>query len=416
MFFLYDVIVHLARFFLLLTAPFNPKLMLFRKGRQSVFPYLQEHLDKQDQVIWVHAASLGEYEQGLPVIKSLKDAYPGYKILVTFFSPSGYEVKKNSAEVDLVTYLPLDTRINSRKFLDLVHPSLAIFIKYEIWPNYLRALEKRNIPTLLVSAIFNTKQPYFKRYGGFMRKALRRFRHIFVQDDHSSGLLNSLNIPNNTVSGDTRFDRVVEIRGKEKPLPLISRFVKDDPCLVAGSTWPEDEAVLLPYINADRRKVKYILVPHDIKPAHIKSLLASITQPVRLYSELTEATDFDFKVLVVDKVGLLSSLYRFAQVAYVGGGFATGLHNTLEPAVYGIPVLIGPQYHGFREAEDLVTREGLLSVADKEEFQLKCDRLLMEESLRLSTGQINTIYIEENQGATEKIVGYVRELLPARGS
>ena len=412
MLFLYNVIVHLARFFLLLSAPFNQKIRLFRKGRQSVFPFLKEHLSKQDKVIWVHAASLGEYEQGLPVIKSLKVAYPEYNVLVTFFSPSGYEVKKNSAEADLVTYLPLDTRINCRKFLNMVQPKLAIFIKYEIWPNYLKVLEERGIPTLLVSAIFNQKQSYFKIYGGFMRRALRRFHHIFVQDENSAELLKCLGIHEYTISGDTRFDRVLEIVGQEKPLPLIKRFIQDQPCLVAGSTWPEDEAVIVPYINADESPLKFVLVPHDIKTNHIKQLVSSITPPVKLYSELTESSEMEFKVLVVDQVGLLSSLYRFAKVAYVGGGFATGLHNTLEAAVYGIPVLIGPQYEGFREAEDLVARKGILPVQDRDDFKAECDRFFSEESLGIQTGQINTAYIDENQGATEKIVNYIRGLFP----
>lgn len=378
-----------------------------------VFPSLEEHLNSEDPVIWIHAASLGEYEQGLPVIEALKSAYPGHQFLVTFFSPSGYEVKKTSTEADLVTYLPLDTRANCRRFLKLANPRIAIFIKYEIWPNYLRELEKSGIPVVLISAIFNKNQPYFRFYGGFLRRALRQFNHLFIQDQKSADLLDSIGISNHTLSGDTRFDRVTEILGQEKPLPLISRFIQDQPCLVTGSTWPEDEQLIVPYINSSQKQVKYILVPHDIKPAHIRSLTKSIKKPVTVYSQLSETSDFDFSVLVVDSIGLLTSLYSFAQIAYVGGGFATGLHNTLEPAVYGIPVLIGPQFEGFREAEELVARKGILTVQDKRTFRETCDMLFDDEALRKETGLINASYIQNNVGATTKIVAYLMELLKA---
>ncbi|MBT8178766.1 MAG: 3-deoxy-D-manno-octulosonic acid transferase [Eudoraea sp.] len=411
MYFLYNFFVYLAGFLIYLVSPFNKKIRLFRSGRRMVFSTLEEHLDAKDPVIWIHAASLGEYEQGLPLMEALKVAYPGHQILVTFFSPSGYEVKKNSAEADLVTYLPMDTRANCRRFLKLANPRIAIFIKYEIWPNYLRELQKNNIPVVLVSAIFSKNQPYFRFYGGFMRTALRKFDHLFLQDQKSTALLDSIGIKNHTLSGDTRFDRVMEILGQEKPLPLISRFIQDQPCLVAGSTWPEDEKLIVPYINNSDKQVKFILVPHDIKPAHIRNLTKSIKKTVALYSQLSETQDFDCSVLVVDSIGLLTSLYSFAQIAYVGGGFATGLHNTLEPAVYGIPVLIGPQFEGFREAEELVARKGILTVTDKQSFRETCDMLFEDQNLRKETGLINATYIRNNVGATPKIMGYLKELL-----
>ena len=378
-----------------------------------VFPSLEEHPDSDCRVIWVHAASLGEYEQGLPVIKALKASYPGHRILVTFFSPSGYEVKKNSAEADLVTYLPMDTRANARRFLKLANPCIAIFIKYEIWPNYLRELEKNNIPVILISAIFSKNQPYFRFYGGFLRNALKKFDHLFIQDQKSADLLDAIGIKNHTLSGDTRFDRVMEILGQEKSLPLISHFIQDQPCLVAGSTWPEDEQLIVPYINSSQEQLKFILVPHDIKPAHIRSLTRSIKKPTTLYSELSETSDSDFSVLVVDSIGLLTSLYRFAQIAYVGGGFATGLHNTLEPAVYGIPVLIGPQFEGFREAEELVKLKGILTVQDKQSFRDTCDELFENHTMRKETGMVNASYIKKNVGATSKIMAYLKQLLNA---
>jgi len=409
-YFLYNFFVYLAGFLIYLASPFNKKIRLFRSGRRMVFSALEEHLDAKDPVIWIHAASLGEYEQGLPVMEALKAVYPEHQILVTFFSPSGYEVKKNSAEADLITYLPMDTRANCRRFLKLVNPRIAIFIKYEIWPNYLRELQKNNIPVVLVSAIFNKNQPYFRFYGGFLRAALRKFDHLFLQDQKSTALLDSIGIKNHTLSGDTRFDRVMEILGQEKPLPLISRFIQDQPCLVAGSTWPEDEKLIVPYINNSDKQVKFILVPHDIKPAHIRNLTKSIKKTVALYSQLSETQDFDCSVLVVDSIGLLTSLYSFAQIAYVGGGFATGLHNTLEPAVYGIPVLIGPQFEGFREAEELVARKGILTVTDKRSFRETCNMLFEDQALRKETGLINATYIRNNVGATPKIMGYLKEL------
>ncbi|MCX2718977.1 3-deoxy-D-manno-octulosonic acid transferase [Lentiprolixibacter aurantiacus] len=408
---LYNFLVSLVGIFLVPASFFNRKLRLFYKGRRAVFSSLEMHLESNAPRIWVHAASLGEYEQGLPVVKELRTRYPHHQILITFFSPSGYEVKKNSPDADLVTYLPLDTRSNSRRFLDLVKPEVAIFIKYEVWPNYLRELSRRNIPVILISAIFNKKQIYFRPYGAFMLRALKQFRHYFVQDIKSANLLKEVGIQNSTVSGDTRFDRVAEILQQKDILPRIASFVNKNRCIVAGSTWPEDEKLLVPYINQTDKPVKFILVPHDIKKEHIQNLQRSIQKPVTTFSELKTSGETDFSVLIVDAIGLLTRIYQFGQVAYVGGGFATGLHNTLEPAVYGIPVLIGPQYEGFREAEELVSLEGVFSVNSAKELNQKLDELLENEELRNNTGRINSDYINRNLGATTKIIHYLQHLL-----
>lgn len=410
-YFLYNIATSIAWYVLKIPAFFNKKLALFIEGRKDVFPYLENHIARNDQIIWVHAASLGEFEQGLPVIQKLKASHPEFKVLVTFFSPSGYEVKKNSKEVDMITYLPMDITTNVSRFLELVSPVLAIFVKYEIWPNYLNALQKREIPVLLISGIFNKKQVFFKWYGGFMRRALHHFTHFFVQDKASSELLQSINVLNSTIIGDTRFDRVSEILERDNSLPFMDSFKGNRLCLVAGSTWPEDEQLLIDYIENSPEAVKYVIAPHNIKEDHIKNLRTSFSKKTILYSEIKGLAITEVDVLIMDTIGLLTKIYSYADIAYVGGAFATGLHNTLEPAVFGIPVLIGPQYHGFKEAEDLVALKGIEVVEDKIMFSQKLDKLLMDESYRKEAGSINAHYILNNKGASNNIVNYIESLL-----
>lgn len=373
--------------------------------------YLKKNISEGDSIIWVHTASLGEFEQGLPIIEQLKKNYPEYRILVTFFSPSGYEVKKNTAAADVVTYLPMDTKKNAIKFLDLVNPKLVIFVKYEIWPNYLRSLSQRNIPTLLISALFKENQIYFKSYGGFMRKALHNFTHIFVQDTKSIELLSKINIKNTAISGDTRFDRVIEILERDNNLAFMENFKNGAKTLVAGSTWPDDEEVLVPYINTGESSLKFVLAPHNIKPEHINKLKSSINKKTILYSELENKDLSAYEVLIIDTIGLLTKIYSYAEISYVGGGFATGLHNTLEPAVYGIPVIIGPSFKGFKEAEDLVNKGGVLVVKSPAEFFTLVNNLLKDEEHLKRTGDINSTYVSENKGASIQIMAYVRTLI-----
>ncbi|MEB8345828.1 3-deoxy-D-manno-octulosonic acid transferase [Flavobacteriaceae bacterium KMM 6898] len=411
MLFLYNLVVLVASFVLKLVANFSPKLKLFVAGRKNVFSQLQQQISDHDKIIWVHTASLGEFEQGLPIIERLKIIYPDFKILVTFFSPSGYEVKKNTPVADLVVYLPLDTKKNAEKFMALARPKLAIFVKYEIWPNYLRELNKQQVPTLLISAIFKKRQIFFKAYGGFMRQALRTFSHIFVQDNDSQDLLQSIDIHNTTIVGDTRLDRVSEILDQDNSLDFMTAFKQGHPCLVAGSTWPEDEAILLNYINTPDLQMKFAIAPHNIKEAHIQRLKAAIAKKTVLYSELDQADITDAEVLIIDTVGLLTKIYSYADMAYVGGGFATGLHNTLEPAVFGIPVLIGPQYKGFKEAEDLVALKGVLPIADKMGLQTTLDGLLQNPVFRKTTGMINANYIAQNKGASLKVLDHIVSIL-----
>ncbi len=411
MYFLYNLVVILVGFSLRIVAFFQPKIKLFVKGRTQTFFTLQQTILQTDAIIWIHVASLGEYEQGLPVIKKLKHAYADHKILITFFSPSGYEIKKNTGDADITVYLPLDTQKNVARFLRLTHPKLAIFVKYEIWPNYLRALGDKNIPTLLISAIFKPTQIYFKSYGGFMRNALSTFAHFFVQDENSKKLLESIGYSNCTISGDTRFDRVSEILARDNTLSFMERFKGKRFCMVAGSTWPEDEALLIAYMNRPQNELKYVLAPHTIKSDHIENLQKNILRKSCLYSELEHRDAADCDVLIIDSIGLLTKIYSYADVAYVGGGFATGLHNTLEPAAFGIPVIIGPKYRNFKEANDLVAKQGIHVVRSKGDLALLLDRFFKEPLFLERTGTINRFYVAENKGASIQIMEYIRKLL-----
>ena len=386
-------------------------MKLFVNGRKDTFAILSKSISKEDHVIWMHAASLGEFEQGLPIIEKLKIDFPSYKILVTFFSPSGYEVKKNTSAADVVTYLPIDTLQNAKQFIALTNPKLAIFVKYEIWPNYLKILKEKEIPTVLVSAIFKKEQVYFKGYGSYMRKALKTFTHIFVQNEGSEKLLASIQIKNTTVCGDTRLDRVSEILGRDNSLSFMNNFKNGRPCFVAGSTWPEDEAILIDYINNSPRNLKYVIAPHTIKSEKILGLAGAISKKTALLSKIDENTINDYEVLIIDNIGMLTKIYSYADIAYVGGGFATGLHNTLEPAVFGIPVIIGPNYKGFKEAEDLVHEKGILPIADNWGFSELMKKLLAQPELINQTGEINAFYISKNKGASIQIIAYLRTLL-----
>ncbi len=411
MYFLYDTLVRLSWLHLKLIALFHPKIKLFVNGRKSSFEILEKNISKSDKVFWVHVASLGEFEQGLPIMEKLKNENPGHKILVTFFSPSGYEIKKNTTAADVVVYLPMDTLKNTKRFMKVAHPDLAIFVKYEIWPNFLKVLHEKEIPTLLVSAIFKKKQVFFKGYGGFMRKALKRFTHIFLQDETSQKLLESIGIKNTSVNGDTRLDRVSEILDRDNHLLFMNTFKKDRPCFVAGSTWPEDESILIDYINNAPKNLKFVLAPHTIKNDKILGLAGAISKKKVLYSKIGEGDIDDSEVLIIDNIGLLTRIYSYADIAYVGGGFVTGLHNTLEPAVFGIPVIIGPNYKGFKEAEELVAQKGILPINDVWQFGELMKKLLDNEDFRSKTGAINASYIAKNKGASIQIMEYIRTLL-----
>ncbi|SEL54952.1 3-deoxy-D-manno-octulosonic-acid transferase [Maribacter orientalis] len=407
MYFLYNLLVLTASAILRALALVNTKLSLFVNGRKETFSILKKTISKKDKVIWIHAASLGEYEQGLPIMEELRKTRPNHKLVLSFFSPSGYEVKKNSKTADVICYLPLDTRKNVSQFLKAVHPELVIFIKYEIWPNYLSSLKKENIPTFLISALFKESQIYFKWYGAFMRKALSKFTHFFVQNEKSYDLLNSIGFNNATIAGDTRFDRVNEILEKDNSLDFMSSFKQDKFCFVAGSTWPEDENIIIDYINQNTHPIQFVIAPHTMKAKHIESIKQAVHKPVLCYSELSDKDPTNYQVIIIDTIGILTKIYSYADVAYVGGGFATGLHNTLEPAVYGIPVIIGPKYDGFAEAEELVQLKGVLSIHSPSEFRKNMNLCFERVDYKEKTGQINYSYITSRKGATSKIMNVI---------
>ncbi len=408
--FVYNLLISASWYVLQVIALFSPKMEQFVSGRKNSFSKLESVLKNGDKSIWMHVASLGEYEQGLPMLERIKSNYPSHKIVLTFFSPSGYEVKKDTPIADVVVYLPMDTISNAKRFLQLIQPELVLFVKYEIWPNYLHQLKLNAIPTLLVSAIFSKRQAFFKTYGGFIRKSLGTFQHFFVQDEKSRDLLATIGYRNVTVSGDTRFDRVSEILNRDNSLDFMEDFKNGQFCLVAGSTWPEGEEILIEFINTSNAPIKYVIAPHTIKPNHIEKIESGLNKKSIRYSGLGENLS-TYDVIIIDTIGILTKIYSYADVAYVGGAFATGLHNTLEPAAFGIPVIIGPQYEGFKEAEDLVDKKGIHVVHNQAEFSSLMNRLLSDMDFRLETGTINSNYLTENTGATSQIVAYIENIL-----
>lgn len=403
--FLYQIGIQLASFLIPLAGLFSAKMKLFVAGRRNTFPVLEEKINKDSQWIWMHVASLGEYEQGLPVLEQLKHHYPGYKIILTFFSPSGFEIRKNNKIVDVTLYLPFDTRKNVKRFLDLVNPVMVFFIKYEFWPNYLNELGKRRIPTYLVSGIFRPSQLFFKPYGGFYRNALKSFNHFFVQNQASLKLLQSIGFSNVTVNGDTRFDRVAQIVERVQPLDFIARFQNDAFTIVVGSSWPEDEEVYLPVLNRSSG-IKWIIAPHNIKEAEITALLNKISRKTVLFSNKEEEDVAEADVFIIDTIGILTSIYAYADIAYVGGGFKTGLHNILEPATFGIPVIIGPEYGKFQEAKDLVKLGSCLVVNNTNELSQVIQQL-EDDGYRKELGSRNKAFVLQNKNATGAVMKYI---------
>ena len=409
MFFIYNTIVILASQLIKLVAVFSPKIQLFVEGRKTVLETLSSKIKATDQTIWFHAASLGEFEQGLPVMEAIKAKYPNHKIVVTFFSPSGYEVRKHNSVADITVYLPLDTFFNAQKFLQIVHPSMAFFIKYEYWPNYLNELKKGQIPTYLISGIFRENQLFFKWYGGFYRNALRNFTFFFVQNEASQKLLRAIGFNNVKISGDTRFDRVSKILSRDNSLDFVTQFKKESLMVVIGSSWPKDEIQFVDFINTTTATVKFIIAPHNIKKEQIEQLQKSLSKRVLLFSEKENKDLSNYEVLIMDTIGLLTKTYSYADIAYVGGGFGTsGLHNILEPATFGIPIIIGPNYAKFSEAIALVNMGGCIAVKDKAALEETLTFLIQNEDERFEKGHICSTFVQMNKGATEVIMKHLQ--------
>ncbi|MBI5541862.1 MAG: 3-deoxy-D-manno-octulosonic acid transferase [Bacteroidia bacterium] len=405
--FLYCILIRLYYLTILIVSPFNTKAHAWIKGRKNLFKILKNSLEGQSNVVWFHCASLGEFEQGRPVIEAYRIQNPDHKILLTFFSPSGYEIRKNYNGADWVFYLPLDTRSNVRRFLNIVKPLKVIFVKYEFWQIFLKELHKNNIPVYLISAIFRKEQLFFKWYGGWYKKLLDYFTHIFVQNEESFNLLNSINIMHTSVAGDTRFDRVYEIASNAKLIKEASVFSEGHKIIIIGSAWPKDEEVLVPYINKSSSEIKFIIAPHEISESGLIKTEERILISVVRFSKASESDLKTARVLLVDNVGMLSSLYKYGNIAYIGGGFGKGIHNILEAAVFGLPVLFGSNYHKFSEAVDLIKEKGAFSINSNSELEQHFNKLLNDNSYCKKTSDISKRFVENRIGATKKIIEFI---------
>ncbi|MGM0531863.1 MAG: 3-deoxy-D-manno-octulosonic acid transferase [Bacteroidota bacterium] len=402
---LYYFGIKLYYFLALMFSLFNDKARLFVRGRKGLFKKLENDIEPNKRTFWFHCASLGEFEQGRPLIEEIKSRHPGISILLTFFSPSGYEIKKNYQWADCITYLPLDTPRNARKFLELVQPEKVFFIKYEYWYFHLREIKRRNIPVYLVSSIFRANQFFFKSYGAWFRKILFYFDHIFVQNITSRNLLASYHIKNATVTGDTRFDRVKQIAERARPISLIEQFREERFLIVAGSTWPKDEAILIRYFQNTPFAVKLIIAPHEVHSGRIKSLMEKFPEGQALkFSEARESNIHEFSVLIIDSIGMLSSLYRYGDLSYVGGGFGKGIHNILEPSTFGLPVVFGPNHEKFKEAIDLKNMGGGFAIDSYSSFIELMDAFLNDRETVRQAGRVSKQYVENKAGGTSIIL------------
>ena len=404
---IYNLGIHIYQLGVKLAALFSDKPAKMVKGHREVFGLLESKIDRNARYIWFHAASLGEFEQGRPLIERIRKDYPQYKILQTFFSPSGYEVRKNYDGADIVCYLPFDTPSNVRKFIDLVNPCMVFFVKYEFWQNYLNELHKRSIPVYSVSSIFRPGQVFFRWYGKSYQQVLKTFAHLFVQNQESKKLLAGIGVNNTTVVGDTRFDRVLDICAAAKQLPLVQKFKGDALTFVAGSSWGPDEDIFIKYFNA-HPEMKLIIAPHVVNDSHMKEIMAKLNRPCIRYTQATEENVQQADCLIIDCYGLLSSIYRYGEISYIGGGFGVGIHNVLEAAVYGIPVIFGPNNKKFREAQHLLANKGGFEINDYEDFETLMDKFLADEAYLKQSGKSAGDYVKNNSGAMEKIVNCVR--------
>lgn len=413
---LYNIAIYLYHLSIFIASFFNEKARKWIEGRKNIFKQIEKESfswrNSTDYLVWFHCASLGEFEQARPLIERLKNKSGNIgdiKILISFFSPSGYEIRKNYPLADHVFYLPMDSASNAKKFINSFNPSLAIFVKYEFWFHYLQELNKKNIPVFLISASFRTEHLFFKWYGGWFRNMLKKFTYIFVQNEISKKLLENINIES-TLSGDTRFDRVFETAKESEAIPLIEQFRRDKKVFIAGSTWPEDEEIM-PGIPYKKYTLKIIIAPHEIREARINSILHLFSAFKTLrFSQANEKNIEDAEVLVIDNIGMLSRLYRYGNIAYIGGGFGKSLHNILEAAAFGIPVLFGPNHQNFWEAKALMDAGGAFIVKNTAELNNKLSFLLHDEMILKIASEMSRNFVRSNTGATERILAEVLKL------
>ena len=407
---MYNLIIYLYLAGVAIYSLFNEKVRKMWRGERDAFRVLKEKVDPKAKYVWFHAASLGEFEQGRPLMEELRRSYPEYKILLTFFSPSGYEVRKNYEGADIICYLPLDTVLNARRFLRSVRPVMAFFIKYEFWYNYLHILRHRQVPVYSVSSIFREGQVFFRWYGKQYSHVLKCFTHFFVQNKESQRLLERIGIHNTTLVGDTRFDRVLQIKEAAQQLPIIDAFKEGHQVFVAGSSWPPDEEIFIRYFN-EHPDWRLIIAPHVIGSDHLQQIQSRLKRKALLYTEATPETARQADCIIINCFGLLSSIYRYGEVAYVGGGFGVGIHNVLEAAVWGMPVIFGPNNRRFQEAQGLLAAEGGFEIQHEEDFRRLMDRMRTDADFLAKTGRQAGAFVEEKTGATAKVLNHVRPLL-----
>lgn len=407
---IYTLFLYIYSFVIRVASLGNPKAKAWIEGRRHWRSKLRSKLinPKENQCVWIHCASLGEFEQGRPVIEAIRAIHPSVRIHLTFFSPSGYEVRKQYDQADAVSYLPLDSLSNARDFLDIVKPDLVIFVKYEYWSNFLREINRRQLPFLLISAIFRPRQVFFRWYGAMFRESLRHMTTLFVQDEASRSWLNTLGVKRSIVAGDTRFDRVVSIRNQFQPIPEAASFVSGRPTVVAGSTWGPDEEMLAA-VARRHPELAFIIVPHEIHEEHLKKTELLFPTAIRFSNWKANGAIDKPQTLIIDNIGMLSRLYHYATICYVGGGFGAGIHNTLEAAAHGKPVLFGPRYHKFREAIELIEKGAGFHVGDPAQLDKQVSWLLENEHGRIMASEQAYLYVQQQSGATAKIIDFIQE-------
>ena len=408
--FLYNIFISVFGWVVLLVAVANKKAGKWLNGRKFVLESLSTLVSSNDKFVWIHCASLGEFEQGRPIIEGLKNSHPDHKILLSFFSPSGYEIRKNYEYADIVIYLPLDTISNAKKFISIVNPKFVIFVKYEFWFNYLAELKKQQIPVIFISSIFRPDQYFFKKYASWFRKALRDVNHYFVQNEESKKLLQSIGINQVTKCGDTRFDRVYQLAQNPQKFEIIEAFKGKSKLIIAGSTWPQDEERLIPIVNKFP-ELKFIIAPHEVHPSRIEQIQRKIGSKAILLSSANLNEVNHYTVLIVDSIGVLAHLYQYATIAYIGGGFKTGLHNIQEPVTFGIPVVFGPKFQKFQEAKDLVKLQGAFSIRSGDELNIILSKLISDDEMYQKACQTNKNYVNQSFGASKIILDYLNEKL-----
>jgi 3-deoxy-D-manno-octulosonic-acid transferase len=403
---IYDASIFLYHLLVRILALFSKKATLYVQGRKNWLSGLKASIDGNSRYIWFHCASLGEFEQGRPVLEAIRSVYPQYKIVLSFFSPSGYEVRKNYSLADVVCYLPPDTRKNAHLFIDSFRPEMVFFVKYEFWYHFTEQLAARGIPLYLVSGIFRKSHRFFSNmpWGAWFRKTLGHFSHFFLQDQESARLLERIGFRNSTISGDTRFDRVASLAKSSQLFPVVDKFIGGNPLLIAGSTWKPDEELLVPFINR-QEGLKFIIAPHEVTSRNINRLIQMLKKPTVLFSKIEETNIHLFDIIIVDSIGKLSSLYRYGHFAYIGGGFGAGIHNILEAATFGLPVFFGPRYRKFREACQMVEKSAAFPVTSTEAFRIAISRFMDHPEELKKVSQISSEYVKNNLGATAVILG-----------